>query len=211
MIHNQLIDSNTKATKYTEENGSQQELVIAACPVAMASRRDWRAMEMWSLGSKIEKLKCGTPAAVKKMEAGFFTARHQQKKNRRWTWKLLQRESTKAVHVWRHREIRVPDRVRLGEWVKSQAANRARVDWGKRELQPEQQGQERQSVQQKENEIWRGGRNQDPWIWPARPARENENASKMKSVKQNGREKIKLHWDWVSNCEKRERWTWAVN
>jgi hypothetical protein len=39
-IHNQSTDLNTQATKYTEESGSQQELVTAAWSDAMASRRD---------------------------------------------------------------------------------------------------------------------------------------------------------------------------
>jgi hypothetical protein len=71
--HNQSTDSNTQATKYTEESGSQQELVTAAWSDAMASRRDWRTMEIWGLGSKIERLKNGPPAAVK--NGGMFLHR----------------------------------------------------------------------------------------------------------------------------------------
>jgi hypothetical protein len=40
MIHDQLTDSNTQARKYTEDGGSQQELVIAAGLVALDSHRD---------------------------------------------------------------------------------------------------------------------------------------------------------------------------
>jgi hypothetical protein len=54
MIHNQLIDSNTKATKYTEENGSQQELVIAACPLQWLRAG---TEERWKCEALVPKLK----------------------------------------------------------------------------------------------------------------------------------------------------------